>query len=330
MAPIALLASIFQPNEIADQLTATFDLGESICCEFYRQGINDTYRVDTAVQQYYLRVYRHGWRTHEQVAAETDLLTRLAAEGLSVSAPVAARTGEMVHVWDAPEGARLAVLFTAAPGELAKDTAVSQSHALGQLTARLHNLTDQWELDYPRPAFDAAYFLHEPIAHIQAVFGQRQQDMSLIRRLADKLGCWLEAQPCAAPFSGLCHGDLHPENVHFTADGQATLFDFDCFGYGCRAYDLATFLWSRYLFASSDQKRQRTWMAFLDGYEQERPLPLDTLPAVLRFVVLRQIWVMGMHTGPFTQQYGRRWLNEKYVDKHFGLLNRLVADFKLL
>ncbi len=330
MATNAIIATIFHPDAIADHLADTYSLEKDVRCDFFRQGINDTYSVRVNGTHYFLRIYRHGWRTAAQVSAETDLLTRLGQAGLPVSLPVADRSGRMVQEWAAPEGVRFVLLFTAAPGEICKDTAVSQSRLLGMLTARLHNLTEKWEVYDTRPSYDVSYFLEQPLTYIKNVFGKHTEEMHFIHELSNKLADWLENQPCTAPFSGLCHGDLHPENVHFTEDGQATLFDFDCFGYGCRAYDLATFLWSRYLFASSEQKRQRTWLAFLDGYEQERPLPLDTIPAVLRFVVLRQLWVMGMHTGPFALHYGRRWLDEKYVTKHFGLLRRLASDFKLL
>ena len=330
MFPLPVLASIFQPEALANHLAAAYDLGDAVSCSFFRQGLNDTYLVNGDGGSYFLRVYRHGWRTCEEVAAEVDLLTLMATAGLSVSVPVAAVSGEMVQAWDAPEGKRLAVLFTAAPGVMVKDTAVSQSRTLGEITGRLHNLADSLDTTYPRRSFDEAYFIHEPLVNINEVWGDKTAEMDLIARLGDRLGRWLKAQPCQPPFSGLCHGDLHPENVHFTEDGGATLFDFDCFGYGCRAYDLATFLWSRYLFASSEQKRQRTWLAFLEGYERERPLPMDTLPAVLRFVVLRQLWVMGIHAGAVTRHYGRRWLDEGYAAKHFGLLQRLVSDFKLV
>ncbi|MCA9934061.1 MAG: phosphotransferase [Ardenticatenaceae bacterium] len=330
MPSLPVLTSIFQPEAVAQHLSAAYDLGGAASCSFFRQGLNDTYWVVGGNGRHYcLRVYRHGWRSSEAVQAEIDLLMRLTEAGLPVSVPIADAMGEWVQEWDAPEGVRLAVLFAAAPGIMVKDTAVSQSRTLGQIAGRLHSLTDSLELTYPRPKFDETYFIHEPLRNIQAIWGEKSAELDMLARLGERLERWLVELPCEPPFSGLCHGDLHSENVHFTEDGEATLFDFDCFGYGCRAYDLATFLWSRYLFASSEQKRQRTWLAFLEGYERERPLPMNTLPAVLRFVVLRQLWVMGIHAGAVTHHYGRRWLDEGYAAKHFGLLQRLVSDFKL-
>ncbi|MEV6522006.1 hypothetical protein AB0M43_08715 [Longispora sp. NPDC051575] len=62
----------------------------------HRSLANDVYRVDPG---HFLKVYRHGWRTPEEVAWECDLVAHLLAEGVPV-APVVGRPG----VWHAPEG----------------------------------------------------------------------------------------------------------------------------------------------------------------------------------------------------------------------------------
>ena len=39
------------------------------------------------------------------------------------------------------------------------------------------------------------------------------------------------------------HGDLQGYHANVGPDGMLTFFDFDCGGYGYRAYDLAVFVW---------------------------------------------------------------------------------------
>ena len=154
--------------------------------------------------------------------------------------------------------------------------------------------------------------------------------MDFLDKLSQRLHDWLTAQSPKSPTWGLCHGDLHSENAHFTEEDNPTLYDFDCCGFGSRIYDMATFTWSRYLFAHSAANRERTQLAFITGYEAERSLPEDTLTALPFFMVLRQLWVMGIHASPVTGHYGRRWLDERYVTKHFGLLHSLVDSYGLL
>jgi Ser/Thr protein kinase RdoA (MazF antagonist) len=109
----------------------------------------------------------------------------------------------------------------------------------------------------------------------------------------------------------------------------SNLFDFDCVGYGWRAFDLATFQWSRLLFETDEGRQADSWAAFVAGYKAERPLSTNTLNLIPLFVLARQLWVMGIHTSDVTTHYGRSWLNPKYVQKHFGFLRQLAYQFDL-
>jgi Ser/Thr protein kinase RdoA (MazF antagonist) len=72
--------------------------------------------------------------------------------------------------------------------------------------------------------------------------------------------------PRKKPEYGNCHGDHHGYNVNIDKNGTMTVFDFDCYGYGWRAYDISVFLWNRSFDWSrtATAKRTRRWNAFLN------------------------------------------------------------------
>ena len=313
--------SIFNNTALEQQILSRYDLPQPVHCAFFRQGLNDTYLVETAVATHYLRIYRHNWRTQSQIEAEIAVLNELAQVGLPVSVPVPQRDGRFLTPIPAAEGPRYAVLFTAAPGQLHINPTRKQSHTLGQVTAQMHTVFDELPANYARFEMDVAYFVKRPFTNIQRIFGHLPQQMAILSQTIQALSTHLSTLPNSN--IGLCHGDLHTGNAHF-AGNRPTLFDFDCLGYGHRAYDLATFCWSRLLFEPDEGKQQACWQAFLAGYEAERPLHPTTLTLIPIFTLARQLWVMGIHTDAVTAHYGHSWLNDKYVQKHFNFLQKLL------
>ncbi len=320
-------SSIFDNEAVEKRILCHYDLRQPVACHFFRQGINDTYQVVTVGATYY---HQHQWRNEAEVLAEIDFLNDLKTYGLRLSFPIQRKDGGYLHHVEAAEGRRYAVLFTSAEGTLEKNPTIGQSCRLGRLTAQIHNVTSNHNSRYARQELDASYLVDGPLMSIRSVFGHREDDMRFLARLGESLKQTLAHFPRELPEYGVCHGDLHTENVHFSQDESPTLFDCDCFGYGWRAYDLATYLWSRYLFEPSTTSRGEKWHAFLEGYSQERPLSESTLQLIPILVAARQLWVMGIHTGKVTSHYGRRWLNEKYVKKHFGFIRNIAEEMALL
>jgi Ser/Thr protein kinase RdoA (MazF antagonist) len=146
-----------------------------------------------------------------------------------------------------------------------------------------------------------------------------------MKRLAAEVQREIQRESSAWADVGLIHADLHAENVHFHSDGSLALFDFDLLGTGWRAYDLAVFFWSRHLLARDTGHADQGWQAFLQGYLTHRSLPDADRQAVPLLAAARQIWIMGLHTGPPTRHYGRRWLDKRYLQKHLTLLGSLAS-----
>ena len=102
--------------------------------------------------------------------------------------------------------------------------------------------------------------------------------------------------PREAPAYGLCHGDVNTGNFHLYDDHAWALLDFEYFGYGWRVFDIATFTNNQIHQLGKTERTRRIVQAFLEGYQSVRTLSQAELEALHPFVVLRQIWLMGIGT----------------------------------
>jgi len=295
MSKFPVCSSVLSPEALVEQVLPGYALPESLHCRLISRSMNDVYHVAAGAETFFMRVTGHGWRSREEVAAEVALIADLHLRGLAVAPVVPRADGTIPATIAAPEGARYATLFAAAPGESVRDITSLQSRAYGRLAAALHAAADAAPTLYRRFHLDERHLLDEPLKAIRtAMLNVDSDDLIFLEIVAERVRHHLLALPRTPPGYGLCQGDLHPGNVRFDAAGQPTLFDFDCMGYGWRAYDLTVFLWNAFGERRPKRWRESRWRAFLHGYQEVRPLP-DALDAMLPlFLVARQIWLMGL------------------------------------
>ena len=295
--PVA--ASVLSAQALAGEVLSRYPLAEPVRCHFLQKGLNDTYSVHTGSGRFYLRVYRHGWRSEQEVEAEIGLLNHLDSDGQAVSVPVAKRDGSFLTALDAPEGTRYAVLFTEAPGKRPTfDLATCEQ--FGVIVANLHASMDHMPEDSRRSPLNFAHLVDEPLSYIEPMLSQRRREAHDLSNVAAALTATIDdLLPTTGPEFGGCHGDHQGGNVHQDADGRMVVFDFDCAGRGWRAYDLAVFRWQAEgpagLNHTGNDGASAQWKAFLGGYAQVRSLTGAEIEATRLFVPIRRIWWMGMH-----------------------------------
>jgi Ser/Thr protein kinase RdoA (MazF antagonist) len=287
--------SNLDPDALVQRVLVHYRLGEPITCRLHARGLNDTYKVEAAGTAYFLRVYRAGWRSREEIDTELAMLRHLADCGVSVSAPLARRDGEMLTMLDCAEGERLAALFTAAPGREVDYKAFTeeQACAYGEAAASIHGAADSYSGPRSRPPLDLA-------------------QLGLIEAVAE-------------PEIGFCHGDFHGQNAS-ESGGVFTFYDFDCCGWGFRAYDLAVFPWAFAVGESPPERIESMGRAFLRGYRRRRPIAAGDLAAIPAFAAIRQIWLMGLHLG-LAGRFGAGWINDRYFDRHLKILRNWEENF---
>jgi Ser/Thr protein kinase RdoA (MazF antagonist) len=282
-----VLHSVLSPDALMSVVLPTYDVGTPTLCAPFPPGINDSYlvRTDEGIA-YVLRVYRAGWRSATDVRCELDLLRHLDAEGVSVSAPVPRRDGTFIHTLHAPEGVRIAALFTFAPGEPLDRESGTHAAAHGCALAHIHAATDDFGGLFDRAPLDLKVLINWSLAQMEPYFARRPEDWAYMRDVAIRLTA--QAATLNVTDWGVCHGDPYSGNAHITGDGEITFFDFDCCGMGWRAYDLAGVRW--FLEHSRQAEGDALWQTFLAGYRTLRPVADADIAAIPYFVAVRTLW----------------------------------------
>ncbi|MBI4028348.1 MAG: prolyl oligopeptidase family serine peptidase [Verrucomicrobia bacterium] len=276
------------PDALLAEVMPDYDVGKAVECRLLCAGLNDSYFVRTARGQFILRAYRPGWRSLPEIQYEIDVLSHLHAKGVPVSAPLRSRDGGFTRAVRAPEGGRQVALFTFACGKAVDHRIEEQTALYAGMMARIHSATGDFASACPRP-LDIDHLLDQPLKCIEPFLKNRAADWTYLRELVDQLRCRLTALPLHALEQGFCHGDFHGGNAHISEDHTVTFFDFDCCGFGWRAYDIAVFRWA----AGREDKR---WALFLKSYTEHRKLNELDLDAVPLFVAIRDIWLLGLYT----------------------------------
>lgn len=318
--------SNLQADALAHQLLVHYPIDEIARCRFHARGLNDTYKVDTkSGKAYFLRIYRYGWRTREQIEAELAVLQHLARCNVSVSAPAARTDGALLTLLDCAEGERWAVLFTAAPGEEVDFETFTEGQAAryGEAAAAIHRAADGVAENPQRAALDLDLLLNEPLSLIKPVIAHRRDDLAFIADLARRLRGNVENADGLE--NGFCHGDLHGHNAGYNGE-VFTVYDFDCCGWGYRAYDLSVFPWSFATGENPPERIEAMGRAFLTGYLRHRPVKSVDLVAIPTFVAIRQIWLIGLHIG-LADRFGWGWLNDRYFDRQLRVLRNWQKNF---
>ena len=96
----------------------------------------------------------------------------------------------------------------------------------------------------------------------------------------------------------LIHQDAHLGNLHLTAEGKVTIFDFDDSAYGTPTHDLAivVFYWMIGINTEPAAELRRFLTQFLNGYESIWRLPPSWPDEVDAFLSLREMviyWLLA-------------------------------------
>jgi Ser/Thr protein kinase RdoA (MazF antagonist) len=174
-----------------------------------------------------------------------------------------------------------------------------------------------------RPALDRAELLERPLRHVLAAIDHRAEDVAYLVTLASALRGRI--QRARGLTHGFCHGDLHGGNAGMH-DGVVTLYDFDCCGWGFRAYDLAVFPWAFALTEAAPARIEALGRAFLTEYLRHRPLGDADIAAIPAFVAIRQIWLVGLHVS-LGDRFGWDWMNDRYFDRQLKVLRDWERNF---
>jgi Ser/Thr protein kinase RdoA (MazF antagonist) len=306
-------------SSLLEQVLSQYDLGNIKRCRLHHRGLNDTYKVECSEDRtYFLRIYRAGWRSREQIETEIAILQHLARQKVNVSTVVSRTDAQVLTPLDCAEGRRFGALFTSAPGKEVDREAYTDELAAtyGEAAATIHSAADDFKGRPLRPALDLAELFERPLHVVTSTLAHRPEDVAYIDGLGERLRRRIEGM--AGLEIGFCHGDFHGRNA-CQKDGSFTFYDFDCCGWGYRAYDLAVFPWAFAVSGSASERIAAMGRAFLKGYAQRRSVAAIDVDAIPAFVAIRQIWLMGLHID-IGDRFGWGWIDDGYFDHQMKVL----------
>jgi Ser/Thr protein kinase RdoA (MazF antagonist) len=302
-----VLRSLASPDALAELVERDWGIAiERVV--LHRSLANDVYRVDP---DRFLKVYRYGWRTPEEVGWECELIEHLVRQGIPV-APVTPRLdGALSGVWPAPEGPRPLVLMERIDGRRPKAPFAPGLHrAHGRLVARIHVAGDTFRSAHHRRPRDLATTLDEPLAQVLPLLSQDDQRRAV--RLAEAARAGLTH---SAPTRGICHGDATMDNVVIIggteAEPEIATYDFDLAGEGYLAADFP--------FSA------KNWSQFLAGYTEVRAVAPADLAAQPWLDIIDVIEDLRFHLVVKPVWRGTESIDESWLDATLGDLREMAA-----
>lgn len=253
--------------------------------------------------QYLLRIYQPGWQTDEAINLELAWMAAMRREAnLPVPEPIPNLDGRLLTQIIKPDipHHRSCSLLRWVKGQLLPNYGRPEHYrAQGQLMARMHNFSQQWQLPagHSKRHYDwAGLFMNDPEIGLPPGKSWEYLPKSWVepfelvtRRFRQLMECW----GTGPEVYGLIHADMGLDSNVLFWRGQPRPIDFDGSGVGYWMYDLAVAL--AHCIGAPEYTCFRD--ALFKGYTEHRSLPnaqasqLDLFTAA--FYVYYDLWVVG-------------------------------------
>ncbi len=282
--------------------------------------------------QYLLRIYRPGWQTLEGIELEMAWLAAMRYKaGLPVPEPVPGRDGSFLSIVSTsgiPEARGCTLLRWIKGRHVHGNGHPKHYRAQGQLLARIHNFTQQWQppLKHTKRQYDwEGLFMND--AEIGLPTGESWNFLPkpwavAFEAVACKTRQLMDAWGKLPVVYGLIHADVGLDSNVLFRGPEPRLIDFDSSGFGYWIYDLAVALEH----CRDDPEYPRFRDALLGGYIEYRPLPGEQLVQFdlfqAAFSVYWDLWAIGYtHLHPeYFSEFKQR------IDREAALVLQYVAS----
>lgn len=281
---------------------------DTVPLTFIKMRENTVFRADTPDGPIALRLHRPGYRSKQEIEAESDFIELLASRGFPVVRLVPTPLGE--HTVVVSDGTTEVVVDAQRwleDSHLLGDTeaqdddegggssdALNERHfaQMGAIAARMHRVAEELATGpgFARTPWDAEGLIGE-----RALWGDaltvpgldEESRQQLLRTRAIMRRALAEYGTDPAVY-GTIHADFTPENVLVAGD-DLVVIDFDDFGDGWYLFDLATALFFFYAHPKYEAFRAR----LLEGYRTERALSEQEERLLDLFLVARGYTYLG-------------------------------------
>lgn len=280
-----------------------FGLSADAPIHFVKLRENCVFRADDETGAVALRLHRPGYRTEEEIVAESVFIAALAQEGIPVVDPVptvegghavSVRAGGVEVVVDAQRWVSSAEPLGSAEAAWDGSSALTPEdfEKLGRLAAKMHTASERLTATH---RFLRAPWDHEGLVGSEPLWGDPRgvaglasADMADLTDAMRAVGGVLREYGTDPSIYGAIHADFTPENI-LVKDGGYIVIDFDDFGEGWHMFDLATVL-----FFYQPHPRYRDFAAALfRGYRTERLLRDEDEALLSVFLIARGLTYLG-------------------------------------
>ena len=213
-------------------------------------------------------------RSLEEVEYILSVTTYLSDNGVPTPSPIAFDDGGLMRVKDG-------LAWTLLPFFEGKwlEPSTSSLYSLGRAQAMLHAVTPP---DFMGSDFSMGHKLFEEMFSIADERGEWTGFLTILKSESEALRGRFEGLP-----RGVIHGDLFPDNVLESEEGDVSILDFEEVCHDLLAFDLVmTFV--GFGWEDGEPVAER-WDSILDGYQSIRALgddELDALPDLHRLATL--------------------------------------------
>lgn len=305
-----------------------YALSSNTQCQLIKAGINDTYLVTDKAYKFVFRVYSLNWRSKTEIDEEIRLLNQLKDHSIPVSYPLPDKEGHYIQKLRAPEGDRFAVLFTFAAGEKQHIIAAETHFKIGQVIARLHQITHNQKLN--RIDYTPEVILVNPLENISSFLANDSEEMNFMRSAQKYLLKEFELADMSQIRQGIVHLDIWFDNLNITPDQQVTIFDFDFCGNAWLCFDIAYYILQLHNIEKYDVNDYQPKVdSFIKGYESIQPISAEEKRLIPMLGVSLYFFYLGVQCQRY-DNWSNTFLSENYLKRFInGLVKRYYEIYKL-
>lgn len=317
MTSFPVSSSILSASHLAAFVQAQYHLSPATTCRLLKAGINHVYLITDGSAKFIFRVYSLHWRLVSEIEAEIRLLNLLKDNHIPVSYAIATPAGNYILEVPAPEGTRLAVLFSYANGEKALNFSPDIHFGVGAAMAKMHLLTHNLSLN--RVVYTSDVLAMQPLPLIRTFLGADTEEMHYLTAVAAYIKEVYDHAAVTTVRRGVVHFDIWYDNMHFTDDGDITLFDFDFCGNGLLCHDLAYYILQLHSTEREEAVLQLKKDSFLAGYESVTKISDDEKRLIPALGLASYLFYLGIQCLRY-DNWSNTFLNEIYLKRFTNLL----------
>lgn len=322
-----VVSSNLSPTHLADFVREKYGLSNYTSCNLLKAGINHTYLIKDDEKRFIFRVYSFDWRTKIEILEEIRLLNLLKANNISISYPISDKSDNYIQTINAPEGERLAVMFSFAEGEKLLNFDEKNHFQVGVLMAQIHQITENLALE--RVEYTPQVLIDDVFNYLPNFLAKNSEEMAFMQSTQAYLLNEFSKVNLEKVRKGAVHLDIWFDNLNIEKDGKITIFDFDFSGNGWLCMDIAYYVLQLHSTERDEAICKSKLDSFLAGYESIMPISDEEKRILPMLGVSLYFFYIGIQCQRF-DNWSNTFLNEMYLKRFIHLLVKRYFDLNKL